>query len=346
MIKYLGSKRALMPRISSLVRSSPASTALDLFTGTTRVARMFKNQGRCVTAVDTASYSHVFAKTWIELDASSVSQHELTDALEHLRSLPDVSGYFTKTFCEDARYFQAANGRRIDAMREAIESDYRETWLYEPLLTSLIMAADRVDSTTGVQMAYLKEWSARSFRPLSLQDPGLLPGGGSAIMGDAAELAPSLPPVDLAYLDPPYNQHRYFGNYHVWESLVRWDKPQTYGVANKRVDARDSANKSAFNSKPAMPAALAKVIQELRAEVILLSYNNEAWLDLDELMSLFDRFDAVASVEIDSKRYIGSQIGVYNKAGELVGTPGHKRNTEYILIAGPRRELKRMRAAN
>ena len=48
-----------------------------------------------------------------------------------------------------------------------------------------------------------------------------------------------LDPVDLMYLDPPYNQHRYFTNYHVWETLVRWDEPEHYGIACKRVDARD-----------------------------------------------------------------------------------------------------------
>jgi len=47
-----------------------------------------------------------------------------------------------------------------------------------------------------------------------------------------------LPEADLAYLDPPYNQHRYFTNYHVWETLVAWDAPAHYGVACKRVDAR------------------------------------------------------------------------------------------------------------
>ena len=51
------------------------------------------------------------------------------------------------------------------------------------------------------------------------------------------------------YLDPPYNQHRYFTNYHVWETLVRWDEPAHYGIACKRVDARDDSTRSVFNSK-------------------------------------------------------------------------------------------------
>ena len=79
-------------------------------------------------------------------------------------------------------------------------------------------------------------------------------------LGDACELAGALGGFDLAYIDPPYNQHRYFTNYHIWETLVAWDAPEHYGVACKRVDARDDATKSAFNERRRMPAALAQVI--------------------------------------------------------------------------------------
>ncbi len=51
------------------------------------------------------------------------------------------------------------------------------------------------------------------------------------------------------YLDPPYNQHRYFTNYHVWETLVRGDEPEHYGIACKRLDAREDSTRSVFNSK-------------------------------------------------------------------------------------------------
>ena len=67
----------------------------------------------------------------------------------------------------------------------------------------------------------------------------LLDGPGTAVLGDATTLVDDLPATDLAYLDPPYNQHRYFTNYHVWETLVRWDRPEHYGIACKRADARD-----------------------------------------------------------------------------------------------------------
>jgi adenine-specific DNA-methyltransferase len=344
-IKYLGSKRTLLPLLSALVDSSGAKTALDLFTGTTRVAKAMKQAGNYVTALDSATYSKVFADTWIALDATTVNQSELTDAIAHLGSLPGESGYFTQSFCLDARYFQPFNGERVDAIREAIARDYAGTWLEQPLLAALILATDRVDSTTGVQMAYLKEWSWRSGKPLELKDPGLVAGAGAAYLGDALELTASLPPVDIAYLDPPYNQHRYFGNYHVWESLVRWDKPPTYGVANKREDVRGDANRSAFNSRRTMPQAIEKLLTDVNAETIVLSYNNESWLSREELIEMCSNRGHVEILDYEFKRYIGSQIGIYNRTGALVGQPGKRRNFEHLLLAGPKKTLQRMISA-
>src|SRR5579875_748669 len=206
MIKYLGSKRRLVPVLAQICAASGARTALDLFTGTTRVAQAFKAQGVAVTAVDSARYAHVFARCYIEADAAATDLRQLDAAIGHLNSLPGRPGYVHDLFCHQARYFQPFNGARIDAIRQAIEDEYAGSALYPILLTSLIEAADRVDSTTGVQMAYVKQWAPRSFRPLELRVPDLIAGRGTAVLGDAVTLAAELGPVDLAYLDPPYNQ--------------------------------------------------------------------------------------------------------------------------------------------
>jgi adenine-specific DNA-methyltransferase len=341
-IKYLGSKRALMPVLETLFAASDAQTAVDLFTGTTRVAGAMKQAGMFVTAVDTASYSEVFSKTFIELDSSEADLPELEKAVRHLNSLPGSDGYFTEVFCEKARFFQASNGQRIDAIRDAIESEYRDSWMYFPLLSCLLIAADKVDSTTGVQMAYLKNWSRRSFMNLELKVPELIAGKGASVRSDAAEAVTAIGSVDLAYLDPPYNQHRYFGNYHIWETLVRWDRPDYYGIANKRLDARDPANKSAFNSKLTLPSALEKLISILDTKTLVLSYNNESWLSRRELTDMCSRFEEVKILDFDSKRYVGAKIGGYNQAGELVGKPGASRNLEHIVVAGSKSTVSGM----
>ncbi|HET9729867.1 MAG TPA: DNA adenine methylase, partial [Acidimicrobiia bacterium] len=268
MIKYLGSKRRLVPVLGELCEAAGARRALDLFTGTTRVAQELKRRGVHVTAVDTARYSEVFAQCYVEVDAARAPLDEVTLALGRLSALPGIDGYFTETFCEQSRFFQPHNGRRIDAIRDGIEREYRESWLYPVLLTSLIEAADRVDSTTGVQMAYVKQWAPRSFNDLELRVPELLAGTGTAMRADAREAVHHAGSFDFAYLDPPYNQHRYFTNYHVWETLVAWDAPEHYGVACKRVDARDDHTKSVFNERRGMSGALAQVINDVDAALV------------------------------------------------------------------------------
>jgi len=335
-IKYIGSKRVLVPVLGELAARSGAVTALDLFTGTTRVAQELKRRGIWVTGVDTARYSEVFAQCYLETDAADVDQSALLEALSYLNGLAGTPGYVTETFCVRSRYFQPFNGARIDAIRHAIGSEFGQSPLAPMLLTSLIDAADRVDSTTGVQMAYVKQWAPRSYNALQLRVPELLCGTGGALRGDACQVVREVPAVDLAYLDPPYNQHRYFTNYHIWETLVAWDAPEHYGVACKRIDSRDEATKSVFNRKREMPSALAQLVADVKAEVVVLSYNNESWLSLEDLVSLCSARGHVEVLAFDAKRYVGAQIGIHNPNGAKVGNVSHLHNVEYVLVAGPK----------
>ena len=335
MIKYIGSKRRLVPVLGELAGVLGARRVLDLFTGTTRVAQELKRRGMHVTAVDSARYADVFARCYIETDAAAVDGQQLDDALRDLAARPGVDGYVTETFCVQSRFFQPFNGRRIDAIRDAIAADYAASPLYPILLTSLIEAADRVDSTTGVQMAYVKQWAPRSFRPLELRPPELLAGSGAAVRGDACELAGRLGPFDFAYLDPPYNQHRYFTNYHIWETLVAWDAPVFYGVACKRVDSRDAETHSPFNERARMADALAGVIRDVNADVIAVSYNDESWVTIDQLEAMIAaRGGAVCKLAFDSRRYVGAQIGIHNPQGKKVGKVSRLRNVEYVMVGG------------
>lgn len=341
MIKYLGSKRRLVSELGAVLAAAEAGTALDLFTGTTRVAQEFCRRGAEVTAVDTAAYSEVLAQCYVALDAATVDPDEVAEALHRLQALPDRRGYVTEVFCEKARYFHPDNGVRIDAIRQGIDDLYGDHWLRPVLLTALLEAADRVDSTVGLQMAFLKTWAPRALRPLRLQAPELTPGRGRAVRGDAQTVVDALESVDLAYLDPPYNQHRYYTNYHVWETLVRWDAPEYYGIACKRLDARSDATRSPFNSRRQMPQALADVIARVRAETVVVSFSNEGFVPLEDLVVMCEaRGHPVTVLAYDARRYIGQQIGVFSPDGRRVGQAGPERNVEYVLISAPEARLE------
>lgn len=350
MIKYLGSKRRLVATIGDLAEAAGARSCLDLFTGTTRVAQELKRRGLQVGANDTASYSAVLAATYIATDALAVDTAVLADLIADLNHTPGVDGYVTDTFCHDSRYFQPANGRKIDAIRQRIETEFRDSGWYPILLTALLEAADRVDSTTGLQMAYLKQWSPRSYRPLELRVPELLPGTGCAHQRDAAQWVTDrsrelCADYDIVYLDPPYNQHRYLGNYHVWETIVRWDAPEHYGVACKRIDLRDPVTKTAFDSKRTMPTTFHDMITSLSETTVIISYNNESWIPIGELTAWCEEaFESCAVMDFPGRRYIGAHIGIHNPGGARVGTVGHTRNVEHLVVAGPQRSVAAMSA--
>ena len=329
MIKYLGSKRVLLPRILELVEGlGQVRTVLDPFSGTARVAHALKRRGLRVHANDHNAYAATLAACYVGADRRRWWARA-ERLLAELNALPGKPGWFTQTFCVRARYLQPANGARVDAIRERIAALGPEPALQAIALTSLMEAADRVDSTTGVQMAYLKQWAARSHQPLRLRMPELLDGPGSASCLEAVDAARRFE-ADLAYLDPPYNQHSYLGNYHVWESLVRWDKPEVYGVAMKRTDVRERG--SAFNRKGTIDEALAEVVRALCARWLVVSFSNEGFLSPERVEAILATRGPVERVEIPYRRYVGAQIGIYNPRGEKVGTPGRLHNREMLFV--------------
>ncbi len=368
MIKYIGSKRTLIPDILAAVarvagawpareihattnvpdqippadahRARPV-TVLDLFSGTSRVGHALKAEGYRVIANDYNAYAAMLAQCYVAADREECAG-PAQRIIDELNSLKGEPGYFTQTFCLDSRYIQPVNGERIDAIREWIaRADLAQSLasdLRAVLLVSLMEAADRVDSTTGLQMAYLKSWSQRSHNPLMLRLPALLPqsphGKGQAHRHEALMAATTLH-ADIAYVDPPYNQHSYLGNYHVWESLISWDKPAVYGIACKREDVRQ--RQSIFNSKPRFAGALSAVLNAIRAPAIVVSFNNEGYIGREEmetlLGSLWGGTAHVETFEHNFRRYIGARIGIYNPKGAKVGTIGHTTNKEFIYIA-------------
>src|ERR1051325_9085427 len=311
MIKYLGSKRLLVPRLVGALTAGGARTALDLFSGTSRVGHALKRAGLRVHANDHNAYAHAFARCYVAADARRWRAAAAPPPAG--RPPPPPPG----------------NAARGDPFRARIAPLVLDPELEAIALTSLVEAADRVDSTVGVQMAYLKQWAARAHQPLRLRLPELVDGEGSASCLDAA-LAAERFEADVAYLDPPYNQHSYLGNYHLWETLVRWDAPGVYGVACKREDVR--ARGSAFNRRGSIADAFAAVLERVRARRIVVSFNDEGYLALPRLRELLATRGAVSEVSVEHPRYIGHRLGVFNPRGEKVGTPGPARNREHLFV--------------
>ncbi len=340
-IKYIGSKRVLLPRILATVgdigRVAPVRRVGDLFSGSARVAHAFKAAGLEVVANDLMAYGHVLATALVAVDARQQDSAALRGLLDDLTRLPGRDGWFSTLYGQEARFFHPKNARRIQAIRDAIPGVCgADDGLRAILLTSLMLAADRVDSTTGVQMAYLKRWAPRALGDLVLTVPPLLPGPGWSLHGEAQVAAEAID-VDLVYLDPPYNQHSYLGNYHLWETLVLWDHPSTYGVARKRLDCR--TRKSAFNGRRSAPQALRALIGALRADHVVVSCSNEGYLGAEDVEACLGEGRFVVRLQREHPRYIGARIGIYSPSGVKVGAVSHTRNVEYLVVGTRRRSV-------
>ena len=334
MIKYIGSKRLLLPIICDVVDAADSQTVLDLFSGTSRVGHALKKRGKLVTANDYNNYAYKLALTYVAADAR-VMRPRMEQLLKELNALPGKPGYFTETFCIQSRFFQPHNGERVDAIREHIHHLHLRPEERAACIASLMEAADRVDSTCGLQMAYLKDWSDRSYNELELRMPDMVDGIGWARQGDAIQMVEDhgTGGFDLVYIDPPYNQHSYLGNYHIWETLALWDKPQHYGKACKRVECKDK--KSPFNSKKKARAAFERMVDALGSKYVLVSGSNEGFLTADDIVCILSERWEVGVISVPYKRYVGAQIGIYNNDGKAVGEKGKLHNVEHLFLAGP-----------
>jgi adenine-specific DNA-methyltransferase len=344
LIKYIGSKRLLVPWIVDEIRALPdVAVVAELFSGTARVGRALKAAGYRVIANDHNAYAATLARCYVEADPDEV-ETPAQALLDELATLPPRAGWFTKEYAETARYLHPDNAARIEAIREAISARALPATLEAVVLTALLEAADRVDSTVGVQMAYLKQWAPRALRPLELRLPTF---DRPVVTAHTSPTEPTIRPrcevwqldaldaaakveADVAYLDPPYNQHSYLSNYHVWETLVRWDEPETYGVARKRVDCRE--RKSPFNRRNTCLPALDEVIAALRVRTVLVSFSADGFVSPDSMLAMLRRHGEVEVRERTHPRYVGAKIGIYNPSGEKVGIPGPSHVVERLFV--------------
>lgn len=339
-IKYIGSKRLLVPWLSDVIGAFEPKTAQDLFCGTSRVAVAMRAAGIVVHANDNAHFASALAHHYVSGLRSD--RRLVARWLARLRRVPPRPGYFTETFCVASRFLTPQNGELVDAIRDEIGQAPEQ--IRPTLLTSLLEAADRVDSTVGLQMAYLKQWASRALRPLELRLPDLPDGPpGLATRLDAAEAAEIGAP-DLVYLDPPYNSHRYLGNYHVWETLVRWDRPAHYGVACKRLDTKDAH--SPYNSAREAGAAFRGLVDRITAPTIVVSYSDDGHMSPAEIAQILSGSRGLMVLEVPYGRHVCADIGRYTSRGDKSDRPHRTQNCERLFVASTRLDRRAVLAAS
>ena len=172
--------------------------------------------------------------------------------------------------------------QQIQQWRDAGEIMENEFYL---LLLPLLEATSKVANISGTYGAYLKQWDPRTFKDLTLGPTEIIQSNlpHQVFRGDANQLIEDIQ-CDVLYLDPPYNPRQYITNYHLLETIARYDAPTLRGKTGLRND--DEGEKSAYCSKSNCYQAFQDLIEKADARHILVSYNSEGILSRDEVMSI------------------------------------------------------------
>ena len=327
-IKYAGSKLKLLPYIFDMVDElNGIETVLDGFSGSTRVSQAFAQKGYSTTANDISVWSEVFATCYLISSQSNAYYQQMIDYLNHLKG---VEGWFTENYggaeTDLKKPFQFKNTIKLDAIRDEIDLLHL-TWEDKcVMLTSLINALDKVDSTLGHYAAYLSEWSPRSYNDLKLLLPlrFTLQGENTVYREDIFNMV-AKHRYDLAYLDPPYGSNnekmppsrvRYASYYHLWTTIIQHDKPLLFGKANRREDSRDELSASVFEEFRKSETgdyfamkALRRLIEETKAHYLLLSYSSGGRATKQQLLDILSSAGKLLAVKlIDYKKNVMSSM--------------------------------------
>lgn len=354
-IKYAGSKLKLIPHILKLVRKVDAKTILDGFSGTTRVSQVLSKLNYTVICNDIAVWSEVFGTCYLLCYKRRERYQPLID---YLNSIVPTDGWFTENYGgyvnegssiqQDGRKrpWQIHNTRKLDAIRQEIEKLRLNDIDKSIVLTSLILALDKVDNTLGHFVSYLKVWSSRSYDKLVLKVPNILVSSKRhrVFRSDIFDLIPRIS-ADLAYLDPPYGSNndkmpssriRYASYYHVWKSVCLFDKPDLYGKASRRKDTSDKTAISIFeefkcNSNGRLIAieAIEKLIKEIKVQWIILSYSSKGRVTIKELYEVIESNTRIlTTIKLDYKKNVMAGMKWTNKWIE----GSEQRNYEFLFL--------------
>ncbi len=308
-MNYIGSKHKLSAFIKETVISVAGSDLsgmifCDLFAGTGIVGRVFKQEVRQVISNDFEYYSYVLIRNYIGNHNPIPGQDNL---IAELNNLKPVEGFIFKNYCAGGgtgrQYFSDENGRKIDAIRQEIEKWKAEKVIDEDvyffLLAGLLESSDKVANTASVYGAYLKHLKKSAQKTLILEPARFETNGNEHIVyqEDSNELIKIIE-GDILYLDPPYNSRQYGANYHLLNTIAKYDN----FVPKGKTGLRDY-KKSAYCSKSRVKDFFEELIEKARFRYIFLSYNNEGLMSADDVKTIMEKYGKYSIQKKDYQRF-------------------------------------------
>ena len=328
-ITYIGNKRSLLSFLDIAVhqvQSELNQTKLDIadvFSGSGIVSRFFKKYAQKLYVNDLEKYCETINRCYLS-NKEEINFRELTDLYNDIKnrldSKPLISGFISKLYSPkddnniqygERVFFTSRNANYIDTARQQIELLPKK---YKPfLLAPLIYEASVHNNTSGVFKGFYKNSSTgigqyggngknalqRIMSDIELHLPVFSNFSCSTVISrmDANTFANIGTPVDLAYLDPPYNQHPYGSNYFMLNLIDTYEEPKEISrVSGIPTDW----NKSQFNKKQSARSSMQELCKKLNAKYLLISFNDDGFISKEEMLDmLYDLGD----VEVFDKDY-------------------------------------------
>lgn len=320
-MRYIGGKSLQIDNINSVIASETVSVSsvVDLFAGSGVVSQNFKMLGYRTISNDFLFFSYVLQRGTIALNKKpQFKVLGIGDPIKYLNELKFENSGLSKSECFiynnysptgscERMYLQLDNALKIDMIRLTIQKWYQQGLInddeYYFLLAALINAVPYVSNITGTYGAYLKYWDDRTFNLLKLEEPVLISNGkkNECFNLDYKVLLDKR--YSLLYADPPYNSREYLPNYHVLETIARYDYPEISGVTGMR---KYDEQKSAFCKKSTAADAFNTLVRDCKCKYILISYNNEGLLSTSELSDICAQYavgNSFKLFEFDYRRY-------------------------------------------
>ena len=351
-MRYIGNKLNLLPHIEEVVDNLGVKEGIfcDLFAGTACVAAHFKRRGFQIISNDLLELSYAFQHALIANnrdpqltgivetlgdvpnDRPSPDLSPYDKVVAWLNCLPGKKGFIYHNYCPSGnneygrQYLSDGNGQKIDAIRQQIQQwhdagEITENEFYL-LLLSLLEGTSKIANISGTYGAYLKHWDPRTHKDVSMVPVETIRSDlpHQVFRQDANRLIEKIQ-CDVLYLDPPYNTRQYLANYHLLETVARYDAPRLHGKTGLR--DYEAGEKSAYCSKLDCYRALQDLIEKADARYILVSYNNEGILSRDEVMSILSlRGEPHCDSSIEYRRFKsnsgGNQPAIDNRVQELL----------------------------